>query len=34
MGLFSGEEDISLRHDDEDERELELVELLIVRKDF
>ena len=34
MGLFGGEKDISLRHDDEDGRELEVVELLIVRKDF
>ena len=34
MGLFSGEEEISLRHDDEDGRELEVVELLVVREDF
>ena len=34
MELFGREEDISLRHDDEDGRELEVVELLIVRQDF
>ena len=34
MGLFSGEEEVLLRHDDEDGRELKVVELLVVRKDF